>query len=200
MEVGRAGRAVLGYDPPRERCPTAMPTRVPRPFRPTPAARFRSAPTIQCRLLAMNLLQLCGQPLHQGGDRSISTGSRRMCGKAMRHDGRHHRPGTGEGRADHRQDSRRSRRRAIFAAWSWSLWKKIRDHGAEGPPHGPRHHRRGRYARGAGAALRLGRGDRFRRRGAEDAGRRSLPRFGPDGRRSAERSRSTTLRRRRTTR
>ena len=40
LEVGRAGRVVLGYDP-------AMPTRASARFRPIPAARFRSVPTIR---------------------------------------------------------------------------------------------------------------------------------------------------------
>ena len=56
------------------------------------------------------------------------------------------------------------------------LWKKIRTMAQKGRRTGL-----GITAEGDMLAA-LGRGDRFRRRGAEDAGRRSLPRFGPDGR------------------
>ena len=53
--------------------------------------------------------------------------------------------------------------------------------GTQGPPHGTRHHRRGRHARRTGAHLRHRRSDSLRGGGTEDAGRGSLPGLGKDG-------------------
>ena len=127
-------------------------------------------------------VELCGQPV-QG---RCEVQFRQVQGPRIQgdaHDGRHHRPRTGKGRTDHREDRRRPRRPGCAPRGAGALEEDPRN-GAEGPPYGSGHHGRGRHARRAGSALRHAGGDRLRRRGAEVPRSGGLRRFGEDGRRA----------------
>ena len=120
MEVGRAGRAVLGYDPARKRprllCRRRVQHRLDQSVRRNSALPLRLVPSA-----GAESLQLRRQTLHRGGVvrfRKIP----RPRGQGHAHDGRHHRPGTGKGRADHRQDRRP--KRPISATWRATSGKK----------------------------------------------------------------------------
>ena len=181
MEVGRAGRAVLGYDHPRKHsrllCRRGFRDGFDQPLRRDPALPLRFVPPA-----GDEPVELCGQPV-QG---RCEVQFRQVQGPRIQgdaHDGRHHRPRTGKGRTDHREDRRRPRRPGCAPRGAGALEEDPRN-GAEGPPYGSGHHGRGRHARRAGSALRHAGGDRLRRRGAEVPRSGGLRRFGEDGRRA----------------
>ena len=132
-----------------------------------PCGEIPLCPYDSCRLLAMNLLSYVDNPFKADAKFNFDKfRDARRQGHA--HDGRHHRPRTGKGRTDHREDRRRPRRPGCAPRGAGALEEDPRN-GAEGPPYGSGHHGRGRHARRAGSALRHAGGDRLRRRGAEDA-------------------------------
>ena len=96
---------------------------------------------------------LCRRSFYQAGQVQLrQVQGARSQGNA--HDGRHHRPGVGEGRADHREDRRRPRGRGR-APRRVGFVEKDPDDGPQGASHRPGHHGRGRHARRLGIALRF---------------------------------------------